>query len=449
MIPLITVLGLGVAALGIAFALGARRLALAVLLLRPSCDRIFDLIKSTLGTGLGPGAALNALVICLAFLFVIESPGVFLAAIGPWVGFLMTAFASIIGSPEPTTVLRECLDLTTYAAVFALPFGLVRSSEWALRCLFAALWSSVIPIAYTFVELAAGSAATEAGIRVSSTFTHPNIFAFYLVTLMGLILFMLSSVRISVSPLVRRSLVLYVPITGVLILLTGTRSAWICAALLLVIFCGLLDRRYLIAVLLVPFVVYIPGIEERISDLGSGNVAVQYQALNSYAWRQTIWQNTWDWMMAHPALLFGNGLDSYSDYAPRFFVGAEPGEHIGPHNVFLQIFFELGLLGLVTYLFLFAVVFYKLIRGSIIDKPGSIMIIALVVSDLIFCYSDNMLDYVVIEWNFWFIVGTVCAWNRLSSLPRVVVSLPSVASRCPSDLTAAQLPRPAACRRPR
>ena len=218
-------LALGVASFGMAFAVGMRRAVLAVLLVRSSCDHLFGLTQAD-GGGMGLGAAVNALVIVLALLFCLESPVLISSAILPWTGFLMTGLASVISSPEPfMQAFRAFLVITSYAAVFALPFALIRSRDWALRCLTVVMCSSIIPIAYAFVELASGSAATADGIRVSGTFTHTNIFAFYLVGVFALTLFLLRSSLVSLSPRIGRWLLLYLPIIVILLLLTGTRSA--------------------------------------------------------------------------------------------------------------------------------------------------------------------------------------------------------------------------------
>ena len=149
---------LGVASVGIAFAMGMRRAVLAIFLVRSSCDPVFGLTQAEVG-GMGVGAAVNVLVIVLALLFFLESPILIGSAILPWAGFLMTALASVIGSPEPMMkALRGFFVLTSYAAVFALPLALIRSRQWALRCLTVVMCSSIIPVTYAFVEIASGTA---------------------------------------------------------------------------------------------------------------------------------------------------------------------------------------------------------------------------------------------------------------------------------------------------
>src|SRR5262249_30847165 len=163
---------LGVASVGIAFAVGMRRAVLAIFLVRSSCDPVFGLAQAESG-GMGPGAAVNVLVIVLALLFCLESSVLISSAILPWTGFLMTALASAIGSPEPMMkALRGFFVLTSYAAVFALPFALIRSRQWALRCLTVVMCSSIIPVTYAFVEIASGTAG---GDRLRSTFGHIRV----------------------------------------------------------------------------------------------------------------------------------------------------------------------------------------------------------------------------------------------------------------------------------
>lgn len=413
---------LGVASFGMAFAVGMRRAVLAVLLVRSSCDPLFGLTQVA-GGGMGLGAAVNALVIVLALLFCLESPLLITSAILPWTGFLMAGLASVISSPEPfMKAFRAFLVITSYAAVFALPFAVIRSREWALRCLTVVMCSSIIPIAYAFVELASGSAARADGIRVSSTFNHPNIFAFYLVGLLTLTLFLLRSSLVSLSPRIGRWLVLYLPIIVILLLLTGTRSAWICGAIILIVYASIVDKRYLLCLLLVPFIIYLPNVAERLSDLQTGNLDYGYAQLNSYEWRKILWQSALDWLMENPSeyLVLGYGLGSFEHYQPLFF---PRGEGVGAHNALLQIFFEMGILGVLGFLWLFVSLFAKLRVGYSFDKAGAMIMMTLALAYLVASYSDNMLDYLVFQWYFWFIMGVVCAWYQLHSTPRPVHTL--------------------------
>ena len=404
--------------------LGLSYFVLMIVLVRPSCDPLFGVAKSVLGGEAGPGAAVNVLVIGLGLWYLIQKPALVGAATLPmWTAFLVVASTSAMFSPEPTAAARGIVWLATYFAAFSLPFALIRSPDWALRCLTAAMYSSLIPVAYAFIELVFGLAEVETGGRLQSTFSHPNIFAFYLVGVLALDMFMLKSNRISLPSNVRRLLVLYLPVLMLLIVLTQTRSAWFACAIIVAVFAGLVDRRYLGFLPLLPLIILIPGIKERILDISLFNVDYGRDFLDSYAWRRLLWEKALEWMAENPSLLLGNGLNSFVRYVPAFFPYVREANDevgVGPHNVFLQIYFEMGVLGALTFGWLFLSLFWKLKDGYRSDAHGTLIMAAFAASYLVECYSDNMLDYLVYQWFFWFIMGTVCAWNRLRTRPQVL-----------------------------
>src|SRR5262249_34854539 len=152
--------------------------------------------------------------------------------------------------------------------------------------------SSFIPVAYAFFELAFGGIGIDSASRLQSTFGHPNIFAFYLVAVLALSMFLLKSSQVALSPNVRRLLILYLPILVFLIVLTKTRSAWAASALLVSVFVGVVDRRYLALLVFLPLIMLVPGVEERILNVGSTDLDYRYHSLDSYEWRQLLWDNT-------------------------------------------------------------------------------------------------------------------------------------------------------------
>jgi len=255
-------------------------------------------------------------------------------------------------------------------------------------------------------------------MRLISTFTHPNIFAFYLVILLAVIFFSSATTLTPISLRLKWILSLYVPVIIILLLLTGARSPWLAAAIVIIVYASTVDRRYLLCFVLVPFIAYVPGVGERLLDLGSHNTAVGYEPLNSYAWRQLLWQKTLDFMSEDQSLLsffFGRGFGSFDYYFVPLVLkaGDDISTGIGTHNIYLQILFELGIFGLISFLWIFVVLFKKLSKEYSRDKRGSIIMMSLALSYLIDGYSDNLLDTLVVDWYFWFTMGVVCAWYRL------------------------------------
>jgi len=390
--------------------IGVRQMMLAVMLLRPSCDRAFDWVKAGLGQQSGPGAAVNALVIALAMIALVQVPNAALSApLLAWTSLLVTAAISLVQTTDLSAGVRDILALATYAAAFTLPYLVVRNRAAAAQCLMAALGSSLIPSVYALLELASQPAPLTGSQRLQSTFTHPNIYAFYIVGVLALILYMHCSANFRISAFIRRATFCYAFYLLFLLLLTKTRSAWLAALLLITGYSIVVDRRWLLPVLVLPAALLIPGVSDRLADLETGAIDGAYEHLNSMAWREVLWNDTLEWLAVNPSGLFGYGLGSYQSYFPLFFPRGDGQEGIGPHNAVLQIYFEMGIAGLSSFALLMAAITFRLISTIGRDFAGSFTMLMLCISYLIVFYSDNLLDYLQFQWFFWFTMGTVCA----------------------------------------
>lgn len=407
------VLSLSGLLLGVTAIIGVARAVLLVMLIRPSCDKLFDWVKTSFDLQIGPGSALNFFVIALALVCIARRPAILRSPVVIASGaFLLTALISIIHSSDPVSGARPFVSLATYAAVLCLPFALVETTGDAERWLGVTLWSSIAPTVYAIAELAMSPSTLSGEQRLESTFTHPNIFAFYLVGVATLILFVTSSTVARAFARWRRALFAYMALLFMLLLFTQTRSAWIAMAVTLTIYALLVDRRWLLLIFMLPALLVIPGVSERIVDLTSGNVDAGYAQLNSYAWRREVWEAALDWMAANPAMILGHGLGTFESYTPVFF-GASPDDAgVGAHNAILEIYFEMGLAGICSYLSIFAAIFVQLSRRLRLDFAGTIVMFAYCAGYLIVCFSDNLLGYLQFQWFFWFSLGTMCASTR-------------------------------------
>jgi O-antigen ligase len=130
-----------------------------------------------------------------------------------------------------------------------------------------------------------------------------------------------------------------------------------------------------------------------------------------------LWKSTLEWLAANPPGFLGHGLGGYKSYVPLFFSRSEEGIAVGAHNTFLQIYFEMGLVGAVSFAVLMATIAFKLFLLSARDFRGSFTILMMCIGYMLVAYSDNLLDYLQFQWFFWFTVGTVCASQRLIAYP--------------------------------
>ena len=397
-------------------------LLLLIILFRASGDIVFESTKFSIGTmQIGVGGLINIFVILIAFLLVVEKRS-FLPKkmLSMWVPFLIMGLVGIIIAPVKGDAIRLYLALISYFAIFISAFYVVRSPDDFKRCIRIILWSSVLPAVYGLVDIAVhGAVIGPNGARLQSTFSHPNIFAFYLTLVVSLGLYVLKSDTYSLTTRNRLILTGYTFLMLALLMLTQTRSAWIACFLLFAVYGLIFERRYLLYLILIPLLaMLIPSVRDRVLDLGAGNEVVQYAKLNSFAWRVYLWESSFKWMRPMNYLV-GYGLDSFQHFSPTFFPLAGK-TNFGAHNIYVQWIFELGALGLLAYLWLFARLLWVLKKLLRIDKLGGFILIALVIQYLMVSFSDNMAAYLVFNWYFWFITGSACAVVAADSRSKTV-----------------------------
>jgi O-antigen ligase len=411
------------AALTILLLTDKRSLVYLIILLRSAGDPIFSFGKFELGTAsIGLGGALNGLMILIAALFFGQQPEtVPRRALWMWAGFLVVVFAAAIRSPIPGESMRLFLVQLSYCAVFVIAFYMVQSRADLEKCIRIMLLSSLVPILYASMqvapELLTGSVA---GMRIKSSFSHANVFAFYLVLIVAIAMYALKGSAMNLSTATRCALWAYVPVLLAFLMLTGTRSAWIACLLLFLMYGLFIQLRYVIYVagaLLVAL--FIPGVMERLVDLARGNEFVQGGSLNSFAWRLSLWESALPWIKTK--WLLGHGLDSFLVYSPEFFrldFFKRASFGVGAHNTYLRLLFETGLVGLLAYLILFGALL-SMLRGVVrSDRVGSTIAMVVVAAYLVISASDNMEYYLAFNWYFWFFLGVVCASPSVMPVPK-------------------------------
>jgi putative inorganic carbon (hco3(-)) transporter len=391
-----------------AFFFGFRNGVVALILLRPLCDRVFELGRFDVGTqSISCGAFVNIAVI-VALLCNLSRvwqsvPPKFRTI---WLPYLLLAFVAVTYSPIQMEALRRFLTYFCFFTMFAFAFVVVRSERDLLYFLKMIILSSVAPVAYGLFQLTTRLDLFEDG-RIRSTFSHPNIFAFFIVIVIGVILFLQATARIKVSSRYRLILLVYLVPLLTLLLFTKTRSAWISCAVELLAYGIVYDRKVLVLLLLAPFIVLaIPGVGDRVNDLSSGNDYLGGPAINvnAYTWRRILWESTFTYIWQRP--IFGYGLDSFGTYSPEFF----PLDHLkgtAAHSYYIETIFEMGFVGLIGFSLIFVRCFIWLGRFWRFDKRGVPVVAAAMIAYLIDCYSDNISAYLTFDWCFWFFFGVI------------------------------------------
>jgi O-antigen ligase len=323
-----------------------------------------------------------------------------------WIIFLLVMSVVVLYSPYKFTAVRLLFNYLSYFAMFLLPFLVVKQREDFVFWLKLLAVSFILPVLFANVDmLHGGHYYTDAGMRVQGTFAHPNILAFYLVLGITVYFFILQSGHVKSKPWITWSMRLMILDMLVLLIHTKTRNAWMACLAMFLIYGFLKDRKFLIGVILVlPLSLAVPQVQDRVLTILQGKESNDYQGMNSYQWRLGMWQSCIPLILKRP--LQGYGMTSFVPMSETF---STVGKN-GAHSVYLQLLFETGIIGLLSFLPLFLkplLLFLKNMFRSKDPRQAQLwaIMLAYVISYLMICSADNLLYYLAFNWYVWFFLG--------------------------------------------
>jgi len=211
----------------------------------------------------------------------------------------------------------------------------------------------------------------------------------------------------------RNCLVVLITNIVFLIIVTKTRNAWLATIILLVLYGFLKDRKMLVIFFVVGLCsLATPQVQERLHDIVGKQQDRAYQGLNSWDWRREMWKSSFPLIQERP--WFGYGLTTFQPMSAKF---SNVGQN-GAHNVYLELMFESGIGGVLSFLVLLiapAIWFFKRMQEEA-DKEYSKMLClvgAYIVAYAVSCVADNMLYYLVLNWYVWFFISLMMIGYQL------------------------------------
>lgn len=336
----------------------------------------------------------------------------------PWAIFLGLAFIFIFFSVNRIVSLVEFLRWSSFLSLFILGFFLFPGGKKTTTLIKVIIFSSVLP---TIVALIQG--LNNTGVfdgerwRVNGTFVHPNMLAFYLVFIITLALFIFLTLR---KQAVEKYFYLLFSLPLILALgLTYTRGAWLCLFTVLFLIGLVRFRTFLIGVLFVISLAYLVVIpfQERINSLFT------FSSTDSTVWRLDLWRD---------ALSYSedNQLKGYGPGTSAIIIAQNRSPLLGssePHNDYIKIVLETGLVGLVAYLFLIISLIFRLAQGfkrEVWPRRRLLFMFMMIFSFALYLFSsgDNILKDSSLQWVFWSLNGALmCSYVRLKKETDLVV----------------------------
>lgn len=394
--------------LGLLLFVNPRLLFLLLIGTRCALDPVLD--SAQFDAGFGLGGILNLLVIACAAIICIQSNKATLRqSVLLWIFPILIMMLGASYSPDIVPALKYLIAFISYFAVFTI--GMIFAQENQLRKLLRVIvLSAGLPLIVGTYQLLTGNLAVEG--RLAATFTHPNIYAFYCLLVLVVLLYLHRTHKTieGAAPRPFATAMLWLIFAMLLgsIVLTQTRSAWVALILIGLIYGALFSRKTLIWMMVGLLAAsMLPAVQERIVDLFTGNELVQYGKLNSFAWRQFIWESGLEWMSPSNYLL-GYGIGGFFEYSTEFFPHSG-GYHFGAHNVFVERFFDGGLVAVAAFAVFFVVQLDKAVRLFQHDRFMALIYLSLILSYLTLNASDNVVDYLAYNWYYWVVAGAFYA----------------------------------------
>lgn len=188
--------------------------------------------------------------------------------------------------------------------------------------------------------------------RILSSFVHPNDFAAYIIFILPLsFCFFCKDLKKS-----QRIFLITNCLLGAYCLLkTSSRAAWLGFLIGLIIYFFFYKKKIsiIIPLAVVLFIILTPHGFDRLKSL--------FVLEQNTVWERTqLWKGTWEMVKVHP--FFGFGVNTFSRYFLAYKPAAYPDIRY-THNSYLQMWSEIGILGLLAFLSIIFTVLRITLRG--------------------------------------------------------------------------------------
>ncbi|PIP28289.1 MAG: hypothetical protein COX29_01975 [Candidatus Moranbacteria bacterium CG23_combo_of_CG06-09_8_20_14_all_35_22] len=317
-----------------------------------------------------------------------------------WWIFLAITFVSIVISIDKFSSLTEWTRLLSIYAFFLLGYLIIKTKDDFIKLLEIIVFSGLIPSFFALYQFVNDSGMTlpMEGItnRIYGTFAHPNLLAYYLVLILSILGYLL---LIKKGLFINSALAVFYT---VILILTFTRGAWLALIFIFFIVGAVKYRKMLFALIIVLLTIYVlvEPIRMRV------NALYQYNPDSSIEWRKNIWKDGFS--IAKEKILIGHGTGT----AHKIILEArrEKAGSPDPHNDYLKLLIENGIIGVLSYLSIIVALLYNLAKGYFFSKnleQKNLYLILFSFSLVIFLLSsvDNVLRNTVLQWTLWAMLG--------------------------------------------
>lgn len=324
-------------------------------------------------------------------------------------------------SLRPAQSVRQVAVYGVFMLTYFMAANSVRSRQMAQKTVLALILScfaaSMLGVYQNFVGVESTASwidsemFAEIGSRVVGPFDNPNVFGEYLIMLLPLAVALVLTRR-GAQRLIGIAVTLA---AGAALVYTWSRGAWLGAmasiGLLLVLYHAVLLRLVVPAIVALPFVAAaLPSaIVSRLTSIGN-------LADTSTAYRVSIWTASVNMLKDIFESGIGTGSAAFSAVYPAYALGGAA-YALHAHNLYLQIFVELGVVGIAVFVLMLFFFFRSVFScyRTLGDRTQATIILAMglgVFALLVQGLTDNVWYNYRIVLLFWLLMGIVIGMGR-------------------------------------
>lgn len=387
---------------------------LAIILLRPCLD-IFtnNEVFSFLGINFNLNSLIAFVTLSLALFLAYQNKEEKPPIAKAWLFFLTIGLLSIFISINQSASFKETIRLLSIFSIYLSSFYLIKKNDDLVLLVKTIIFSALIPGILAIYQYFSHTGLTipleNISNRIYGTFAHPNLFAYYLlipITLSLLIFLIGKKEKLSNFIIFLLSFFLII-ILG----LTFTRGAWL-TIILITLTIGIIKYRLLLIGAVIAFLLAyaaVAPINSRVNDLLSNKEG------NSIEWRKNLWSDVIGYAAEKPALGHGIGTANELILQKRTEIMGSP----DPHNDYLKIMLENGLIGLFSYFILISATIINLLKNyfktqRVKKKTMNLIVLTLFLSLLITSFADNTLRNTALQWTLWALIGGLMGISHFS-----------------------------------
>jgi|GEM_PF-4206914 len=287
-------------------------------------------------------------------------------------------------------MLSRIFEFTAPLIFFYFVFKKCKNIELIMGgIIFVSLINVPLSIYELITKASWGAFVDWRGIRIMGNLFHPNSYSMYL---LPCILLLYASLRTKFN---KHHFIFFITLLAMNIL-AFSRIGLLSLIVSLIVFEAIFKQGlklnpkkfFLLALLILAVIAYnLIGISE--SHLTVGTLSE----------RTSIWKSIAPYLKGN--LVFGNGLGSYELYRSRIIYS------LSPHNVYLSILFDLGIIGLIIILFFIINIMIDLFKRIRKTKEWHLteLGVALVIGLMIFSFTDGAPFSQVDSLNSWILLG--------------------------------------------